>query len=134
MFTPIVFVFVAMLGNDRGLFGARILDTTLAALLVLVVDLVAWTTSPSLRPHAQLARAEDALRDYLQCQPSTPVVERALARRAAFRAIAAAAASQSTAEREPAFLLRGDPGIRGRAAGLLDQLDGHTAELIEAGS
>lgn len=133
-FTPIVFVFIAMLGNDRGLFGARVVDTALAALLVLVVDLVAWTTSPSLRPQAQLARAEDALRNYLQCRPSTPLVDRALVRRAAFRAIAAAAASQSTADREPAFLLRGDPGIHGRAASLLDQLDGHTAELIDAGS
>ena len=75
-FTPIVFVFIAMSGNDRGLFGARIVDTALAALLVFIVDLVAWTTSPSLRPAAQLARAEDALRDYLRCRPSTPLIER----------------------------------------------------------
>ena len=132
-FTPIVFVFIAMLGNDRGLFGARVVDTALAALLVLVVDLVAWTTSPSLRPLAQLARAEGALGDYLHCEPSTPVVDRALVRRAAFRSIAAAAASQSTADREPAFLLRGDPRVHVRAASLLQQLDHHTAELIEAG-
>ncbi len=131
-FTPIVFVFIAILGNDRGLFGARIVDTAIAALLVLIVDLVAWTTSPSLRPLAQLARAEDALREYLQVRSSTPVVERALVRRAAFRAIVAAVASQSTVEREPAFLLRGDPGVHGRAAGLLDQLDAHTCELLEA--
>ena len=70
-FTPIVFVFIAMLGNDRRLFGARVVDTALAVLLVLLVDLVAWTTSPSLRPQAQLARAEGALEDFLQCQPST---------------------------------------------------------------
>ena len=133
-FTPIVFVFIAMLGNDRGLFGARIVDTAIAALLVLIVDLVAWTTSPSLRPQAQLARAEDALREYLQVRPSTPVIERALVRRAAFRAIVAAAASQSTVDREPAFLLRGDPAVHGRAAGLLDQLDTHTCELLEAGN
>jgi uncharacterized membrane protein YccC len=133
-FTPIVFVFIAMLGNDRGLFGARVVDTALAALLVLVVDLVAWTTSPSLRPRAQLARAEGALGDYLHCQPSTPVLDRALVRRAAFRSIAAVAASQSTADREPAFLFRGDPGVHVRATSLLHQLDRHTAELIEAGS
>jgi uncharacterized membrane protein YccC len=131
-FTPIVFVFIAMLGNDRGLFGARVVDTAFAALLVLVVDLVAWTTSPTLRPQAQLARAEAALTEYLRCRPSTPLVERALVRRAAFRAIVGAAASQSTADKEPAFLLRGDPGIHGRATSLLAQLDGHTAELIDA--
>ena len=132
-FTPIVFVFIAMLGNDRGLFGARVVDTALAALLVLVVDLVAWTTSPSLRPQAQLTRAEAALSDYLQCRTATPLVDRALVRRAAFRAIVAAAASQSTADREPAFLLRGDPGIHQRATGLLARLDGHTAELVDVG-
>ncbi len=133
-FTPIVFVFIAMLGNDRGLFGVRVLDTVIAALLVLVVDFVAWTTSPSLRPGAQIARAEAAVSAYLEFRPDASVVDRSLARRAAFRSIGAAAAAQAMAEREPAILLRDNPGVHGRADELLDQVDRHTAELVEASS
>ncbi len=132
-FTPIVFVFIAMLGNDQGLFGVRVLDTALAAVLVLAVDLVAWTTSPSLRPNAQLARAETAVGVYLRCRSDTSLADRTLARRAAFRAIAAASAAQAMADREPKILRRGDPEVQVRADALLGQLDRHTVSLVEAG-
>jgi len=132
-FTPIVFVFIAVAGNDRGLLGPRLIDTALAALLVLIVDVVAWTTSPSLRPGAQLARAEDAVEAYLRCLPGMPLVDRALARRAAFRAVAAAVAAQATAQREPTFLRRGESGVEIRANSLLGMIDRHTVTLVSTG-
>jgi uncharacterized membrane protein YccC len=133
-FTPIVFVFIAMLGNDRGLFVPRVLDTVLAALLVLVLDVFAWTTSPSLRPAAQLARAESAVGHYLVSSTTTPPVDRALARRAAFRSISGAADAEAMAEREPSVLRRSDPAITARLEQLLAVLDAHTARLFSGES
>ncbi|MGA7836286.1 MAG: FUSC family protein, partial [Acidimicrobiales bacterium] len=56
-FTPIVFVFLGILGSDKGLFGARIIDTALAAGIVLLLDVFGWTTAPSMRPAAHLDAA-----------------------------------------------------------------------------
>jgi uncharacterized membrane protein YccC len=131
-FTPIVFVFIAMLGNDRGLFLPRVVDTALAALLVLVVDTMAWTTAPSLRPAAHLARADAAVEAYLRCDPSTPLIDRAPIKRAAFRSIASAVASEAMAEREPAVLRRANPAVRKRLNELMTLLDHHTVGLVEA--
>jgi uncharacterized membrane protein YccC len=131
-FTPIVFVFIAVLGNDQGLFVPRVVDTALAALLMLLVDITAWTTAPSLRPAAQLARADAALEAYLRCDASTPLVDRALRRRAAFRAIASASAAEAMARREPAVLRRADPAVGKRLNELLAILDQHTVGLVEA--
>jgi uncharacterized membrane protein YccC len=131
-FTPIVFVFIAMLGNDRGLFLPRVVDTALAALLVLVVDMMAWTTAPSLRPAAQLARADAAVAAYLRCDTSRPLMDRAPIRRAAFRSIATADASEAMAGREPAVLRRANPAVRKRLNELVTLLDYHTVGLVEA--
>ena len=46
----LVFVFLGLLGSDRGLFAARIIDTALAAGVVLILDVCVWTTAPSMRP------------------------------------------------------------------------------------
>lgn len=132
-FTPIVFVFIAMTGNDRGLFVPRLVDTALAAVIVLGVDMAAWTTSPSLRPRAQLTRARSAVAAYLRCEPNLSLGDRAFARRAAFRAIAAASGAVAMASREPAFLRRRDPETLEAASELLVDVDRHTAELVRAG-
>ncbi len=129
-FTPIVFVFVAMAGNDQVLFIPRVVDTALAAGIVLALDLVVWTTAPSLRPASQLGRAHGAVDRYLATNAATPVVDRAVLRRAAFRAIAMAAATQEQAEAEPSVLHRSLPSAHRTVDRLLEEVDHHSASLL----
>jgi uncharacterized membrane protein YccC len=88
IFTPIVFVFLSVLGPDQTLFFPRIIDTALAAAIVLMIDGALWTRAPSLRPAQQLARAEKSVARY---ETSTDVVSsesRHQLRRNALRATA----------------------------------------------
>ena len=48
--TPIVVVFVGVLGPDQNLCGPRTVDTAIAAARVLTIDYVLWLHAPSLRP------------------------------------------------------------------------------------
>ncbi len=64
VFTPLVFVFLGILGSARGLFAARIIDTALAAGVVLILDVCVWTTAPSMRPAQQLEHARAAAARY----------------------------------------------------------------------
>ena len=72
-FTPVVFVFLGLIGKSGNLFGVRIIDTALGAAIVLLVDVLLWTTAPSLRPHQQLADARAAAARYgTTRRPTTP--------------------------------------------------------------
>jgi len=57
VFTPIIFVFVGVLGPDQSLFGPRIVDTAIGAAIVLAIDYVLWLHAPSLRPVSNLNRS-----------------------------------------------------------------------------
>lgn len=127
VFTPIVFVFLSVLGPDQTLFFPRIIDTVLAAGIVLAIDGVLWTRAPSLRPAQQLARAEKAVERY---ETSTDVVgpeSRHQLRRNALRATSHARAGLHQAQKEPHPLRRGDGTLIERIDDLELRIDERTA-------
>lgn len=129
LFTPIVFVFLSVLGPDQTLFLPRIIDTALAAAIVLVIDGVLWTRAPSLRPAQQLERAERAVVRY---ETSTDVVSpesRHQLRRNALRATAHARAGLRQAAKEPHPLRRPDVELMDRVDGLELRIDERTAAI-----
>ena len=87
IFTPIVFVFVGLVHPTEHLFGARILDTLLAASLVLLLDRVLWVRSPSMRPAHQFLRTEHVVREYLATTLTEEPIRRHTMRRKALRAV-----------------------------------------------
>ena len=129
IFTPIVFVFLSVLGPDQTLFFPRIIDTALAAAIVLMIDGALWTRAPSLRPAQQLARAEKSVARY---ETSTDVVSpesRHQLRRNALRATAHARAGLRQAEREPHLLRRPDAELMSRIDELELRIDERTAAI-----
>ncbi|MFY9782746.1 MAG: FUSC family protein [Acidimicrobiales bacterium] len=50
-FTPIVFVFLTLVGEAKHLLVPRIIDTALGAAIVLILDVMFWSTPASLRPN-----------------------------------------------------------------------------------
>lgn len=129
IFTPIVFAFLSVLGPDQTLFFPRIVDTALAAAIVLAIDGVLWTRAPSLRPVQQLARAEKSVERY---ETSTDVVSpesRHQLRRNALRATAHARAGLRQAQREPHPLRRPDVKLTNRIDELELRIDERTATL-----
>jgi len=50
--TPIIFVFVGVLGPDQSLFGPRIVDTAIGAAIVLAIDYVLWLHARRYGPSA----------------------------------------------------------------------------------
>jgi uncharacterized membrane protein YccC len=127
IFTPIVFVFLSVLGPDQTLFFPRIIDTVLAAGIVLAIDGVLWTRAPSLRPAQQLARAEKFVARY---ETSTDIVSpesRHQLRRNALRATSHARAGLRQAQREPHPLRRGDSTLMERIDELELRIDERTA-------
>ncbi len=129
-FTPIVFVFLGLIGEKGNLFGARILDTALGAVIVLLVDVLLWTTAPSLRPHQQLADARAAAARY-GASPADDPVRRNQLRRAALRAVARARVSVSNARREPQLLGRYDPGSLAQLDAVERSIDHYTVTLLD---
>jgi uncharacterized membrane protein YccC len=130
-FTPIVFVFLGLIGEKGNLFGARIVDTALGAVIVLLVDVLLWTTAPSLRPHQQLDDARAAAERYGRDSPADDPVRRNQLRRAALRAVARARVSVSNARSEPRLLGRYDPGNLARLDAIERSIDDHTVTLLE---
>lgn len=100
-FTPIVFVFLAVVGKDHHVLLPRVVDTVVGAGIVMIVDLLFWTRAPSLRPAAQIHRAEAAARTYLSATPEIDAGRRHLLRREAFRAMAQARTAVQLASAEP---------------------------------
>ena len=86
-FTPIVFVFISALGPTEQLLMARVVDTALGALIVLVLDGLAWMQVPSRRPQALYDAARDAAAAYRAATVATPALERHVLRRHALRSV-----------------------------------------------
>ncbi len=129
-FTPIVFVFLSVLGPDQYLFVPRIGDTALGAAIVLFMDVALWSTAPSLRPSAQVERSRRAVSAYEVCDQRTDVNERHLRRRRAFRAITDARASVVQALSEPLAWRRPDPGMLRELDRLTVAIDAHTVAML----
>jgi uncharacterized membrane protein YccC len=132
-FTPIVFVFLGILGTDKGLFSVRILDTAIGAAIVLLLDVLLWTTAPSLRPAQQLADARAASERYgAEAQIDNPIRRHQL-RRIALRAVANARSSLRSARSEPRVLHRLDPTSTTQLNDIERSIDAHTVALLDSG-
>jgi uncharacterized membrane protein YccC len=130
-FTPIVFVFLGLLGTEQYLFVPRIIDTALAATIVLTLDLVLWSTAPSLRPTQQLSRARDAAATYENEAPSDDPIRRNTLRRNALRAVSNARGALEQATAEPRLLRRVDPTDAVQLDEIEAAIDAHTVSLFE---
>jgi uncharacterized membrane protein YccC len=130
-FTPIVFVFLGLLGTEKYLFVPRIIDTALAAAIVLTLDVVLWSTAPSLRPVQQLRRARDAARTYEHDAPSDDPIFRNMLRRNALRAVANARGALRQASAEPHLLRRADLTNVTELDAIEAAIDAHTVSLFE---
>ncbi len=130
-FTPLVFVFLGLLGSDHDLFTARIIDTALAAGVVLILDVCVWTTAPSMRPAEQLEQARAASARYEREATLTDPVTRTRLRRAALRAVVRARASLTQNRTEPRLLARHDPTIGAQLDDVERSIDEPTASLLD---
>ncbi|MHB8380572.1 MAG: FUSC family protein [Acidimicrobiales bacterium] len=130
-FTPIVFVFLSLLGTERYLFAPRVIDTAIGAAIVLVLDVVLWTTAPSLRPAQQLEKARSASARYEREATLDDPQRRHLLRRAALRAVTNARSALDQAEREPRLLQRLDPTTLQQLDDVESSIDTHTVSLLE---
>lgn len=133
-FTPIVFVFLSLLGTDKYLFAPRIIDTAIGAAIVLVLDLALWTTAPSLRPAQQLEKARAASARYEREATIDDPMRRHLLRRAALRAVVNARSALDQARAEPRSLRRLDPTTLDQLNEIESSIDAHTVSLLESGT
>jgi hypothetical protein len=131
VFTPIVFVFVGVLGPNQNLLGPRIVDTASAAAIVLFIDYVLWLHAPSSRPRQQVERAHEATVSYEHATKGSDSITRHSLRRNALRAVTKARASISLASIEPHLLHQSNPELEHELDGLVTAIDVHTAALIE---
>ena len=99
-FTPIVFVVVSALRPDQGLFLPRVIDTALAAVIVLGIDYLMWSRAPSLRPLQQIDKARRMSMIYRRDATVDDVLRRHRLRRDALRAVAAARGTLALAASE----------------------------------
>lgn len=129
--TPIVFLFLGIVESDQPLFAPRILDTALAAVIVLVVDLLLWSTAPTLRPTRQLAAAREASERYQREATLDDPLARNLLRRRALRAVADARAALARATKEPIAHRRLSPFARRDLDDIESAIDAHTVELLD---
>jgi uncharacterized membrane protein YccC len=132
VFTPIVFVFIGVLGSDQGLFVPRIIDTAIAAGIVFIIDYVAWLHAPSLRPRQQLERARAAAWSYRETREESDMVTRHSRRRNALRAVNRARSSLVQARVEPHLFADDVGSFDEQLDGLVELIDAHTVYLIES--
>lgn len=99
--TAVVFVLLDLLGDHRALYGPRILDTALAAAVVLVAHFAAWPESAADRADERTEAALAAARRYRDLAPYVGSAERQGLRRAAYRELAEARRAAAHARREP---------------------------------
>ncbi len=131
VFTPIIFVFVGVLGPDQNLFGPRIIDTTIGAALVLSIDYVLWLHAPSLRPRQQLEQVTEATRRYeATTEQSDPVTRHSL-RRNALRSVTRARSAIRLAAVEPHLFHETGSQYYSQLNDLVKDIDDHTVELLE---
>jgi hypothetical protein len=105
--TAIVFVLVDLLGDHRALYGTRILDTALAAAIVLVAHLALWPRSAAERATALTEAALAAADRYRRLAPGVTPAQRHALRRGAYHLLAEARRAVAHALSEP-----GRPGHR----------------------
>jgi uncharacterized membrane protein YccC len=132
VFTPIIFVFVGVLGPDQNLFGPRIVDTTIGAALVLTVDYVLWLHAPSLRPRQQLDQVTEATRRYAATTAKSDPVTRHSLRRNALRSVTRARSAIRLAAVEPHLLQETGSKYYSQLNDLVKDIDDHTVELLES--
>jgi uncharacterized membrane protein YccC len=130
-FTPIVFVFLSLLGTEKYLFAPRIIDTAIGAAIVLALDVVLWTTAPSLRPAQQLEKARAATILYEREATLDDPLGRQILRRAALRAVTNARSSLDQAQKEPRLLQRLEPTTLQQLDDIERSIDSHTVSLLE---
>jgi uncharacterized membrane protein YccC len=130
-FTPIVFVFLSLLGTEKYLFAPRIVDTAIGAAIVLVLDVMLWTTAPSLRPAQQLEKARRASARYEREATIDDALGRHLLRRAALRAVTNARSALDQAQKEPRLLQRLEPTTLQQLNEIESSIDAHTVSLLE---
>lgn len=99
--TAVVFVLVDLLGDHRSLYGPRILDTALAAAIVLVIHFAVWPDSATSRADIQTEAALAATSRYRDLSAGVTSAERQALRRAAYRQLADARRATAHARREP---------------------------------
>ena len=130
-FTPIIFVFVSLLGPDQGLFGARVLDTALGAAMVFVIDYFFWLHAPSLRPRELAQRARKETENYEEITEVGDVTLRHLRRRRAIRTVNQARAVVSQVRSENHVSKELDFTLEQQLNALEDRIDLHTLQLVE---
>ncbi|GAB6903128.1 FUSC family protein [Kineosporia succinea] len=99
--TGVVFVLLDLLGDHRALYLPRILDTAIAAVVVLAVHFVFWPRSASDRAQAQTGAALAAAERYRALAPEAPPAQRHALRRAAYQQLGEARRATAQARREP---------------------------------
>ncbi|MEW5354573.1 FUSC family protein [Streptomyces sp. 16-176A] len=99
--TAVVFVLVDMLGDHRALYSARILDTALAAAIVLVAHFALWPASAAERVTAQTEAALAAARRYRDLPADAAPGRRHALRRTAYHRLAEARRAVAHADAEP---------------------------------
>jgi uncharacterized membrane protein YccC len=132
VFTPIIFVFVGVLGPDQSLFGPRIVDTTIGAALVLTIDYVMWLHAPSLRPRQQLEQVAEATQRYRATTVKSDPVTRHSLRRNALRSVTRARSAIRLAGVEPHLFHETGSHYYSRLNALVNDIDDHTVELLES--
>jgi uncharacterized membrane protein YccC len=132
VFTPIVFVFVGVLGPDQSLFGPRIVDTAIGAAIVLGIDYVMWLHAPSLRPRRQLDQVRVDVTNYQRTTPTSDPVTRHSLRRNALRSVTRARSAIKLAGIEPHLFHEIGAPYLAQLNTYIDEIDDHTVELFES--
>jgi uncharacterized membrane protein YccC len=105
--TVAVLALLDLLGDERPLAGPRILDTTLAAGVVLVLHFALWPRSAAVSADEQVHTAIAAVQRYRHLAPGAGPLRRHVLRRSAYQGLGAARRAVAQARREPS--LRGFP-------------------------
>jgi uncharacterized membrane protein YccC len=134
VFTPIIFVFVGVLGPDQNLFGPRIVDTTIGAAIVLTIDYVLWLHAPSLRPRQQLEQVAEATQRYAQTTVASDPVTRHSLRRNALRSVTRARSALRLAAVEPHLFHETGSQFYSQLNEMVNLIDDHTVQLLESQS
>jgi uncharacterized membrane protein YccC len=99
--TAVVFVLLDLLGDHRALYGERILDTALAAAIVLVAHFALWPDSAAGRAAALTEAAVAAALHYRDLAPDATPAQRHALRRTAYHRLAEARRAAAHARGEP---------------------------------
>ncbi|MGW9032033.1 FUSC family protein [Streptomyces sp. NPDC055722] len=131
--TAVVFVLVDLLSDHRSLYGPRILDTALAAAIVLVIHFAVWRDSATSRADIQTEAALAAASRYRDLSPGVTSAERQALRRTAYRQLADARRAAAHARREPVRHGRTQPDWEETITTAEQLCDAVTARSLGAG-